>query len=43
MCGGEHHVGDYGPDGRYIVLMTERQYSVFVRTMARDPKRKEKS
>lgn len=25
-CGGAHHVGQYGLDGRYIVLMTDDQY-----------------
>jgi hypothetical protein len=25
-CGGACHVYAYGPDGRYIVLMNERQY-----------------
>lgn len=25
-CGGAHHVGAYGPDGRYIVLMNEQRY-----------------
>lgn len=26
ICGGSHHTGPYGENGRYIVLMTERQY-----------------
>jgi hypothetical protein len=34
-CGGDHHVGPYGPDGRYIVLMTEAQYNRYTR-FARD-------
>lgn len=25
-CGGDHHTGQYGHNGRYIVLMNERQY-----------------
>lgn len=25
-CGGSHHVGEYGADGRYIVLMNEHRY-----------------
>lgn len=25
-CGGAHHCGEYGPDGRYIVLMNEQRY-----------------
>lgn len=34
-CGGAHHVGAYGPDGRYIVLMNEDQYHRYT-MLARD-------
>lgn len=34
-CGGDHHTGAYGPDGRYIVLMNEDQYHRYTMT-ARD-------
>ena len=34
-CGGDHHVGEYGPDGRYIVLMNEDQYHRYT-MLARD-------
>ena len=34
-CGGAHHVGPYGHDGRYIVLMTDDQYHRYT-MLARD-------
>lgn len=34
-CGGNHHTGPYGPEGRYIVLMDEGQYHRYTH-LARD-------
>ena len=34
-CGGDHHTGPYGPNGRYVVLMTEEQYHRYTH-LARD-------
>lgn len=35
VCGGDFHTRPYGPSGRYIVCMTETQYSKYTHN-ARD-------
>lgn len=40
-CGGAFHCYQYGPQGRYVVLMNERQYNVWTNFDPEPPHRQE--